>query len=196
MSEMIKEFNKGDLLYLNKDGKAQWGFPDGYPYKEGTIIEWDGNTEGHTMLGNYFCKVYDTVLDSLAGCKLTFNLAGTKLDFTLGEASPYDSGTYIYRINLRGEDVDAVLVVPADKKDNFEPGIYFFRLGDGYYPCKLSAETIHTMAPEFLPQATTTISGFVKQMSYLPNATGDAPTAEEFNALLKSLRDAGILATS
>lgn len=92
MSEMNKEFKKGDLLYIDNDGKAQWGFPDGYPYKED--------------------------------------------------------------------------------------------------------ETIRSMAPEFLPYATTTTPGIVKQMSYLPNVTGDAPTAEKFNALLKSLRDAGILATS
>lgn len=133
----------------------QDSLPEGYPYKNNrTIIEWDGNTEGHTMLGNYFCKVYDTALDSLAGYKLTFNSAGTKLDFTLGEASPYDSGTYIYRINFAGENIDAVLVVPADNKDNFEPGIYFFRVGDGYYPCKLSSETIHPMATEFMPALT------------------------------------------
>ena len=194
MSEMIKEFKKGDLLYIGGDEKAQWGFPEGYPYKEVvSIVEWDGNTEGHTMLGNYFCKVYDTVLDSLAGFKLTFNLAGTKLDFTLGEASPYDSGTYIYRINLRGENIEAVLVVPADHKDNLEPGIYFFRLGDGYYPCKLFAETIHPMVPEFLPSATSVTHGTVKQMPYLTNATGDAPTAENFNQLLRELKNAGLM---
>ena len=34
MSEIIKEFKKGDLLYIDKDGKAEWGYPEGYPYKE------------------------------------------------------------------------------------------------------------------------------------------------------------------
>lgn len=46
-----------------------------------------------------------------------------------------------------------------------------------------------------LPAATTTIAGTVKQAAAVANVTA-APTAEEFNALLKSLRDAGILATS
>ena len=89
MSEMIKEFNKGDLLYIDKDGKAQWGFPDGYPYKEG--------------------------------------------------------------------------------------------------------ETIRSMAPEFLPSATSTTPGAVKQMPYLSNATGDAPTAENFNQLVRELKNAGLM---
>ena len=89
MSEMIKEFNKGDLLYSNKDGKAYWGFPEGYPYKEG--------------------------------------------------------------------------------------------------------ETIHPMTPEFLPQATSAIHGTVKQMPYLPNVTGDAPTAENFNQLVRGLKSAGLM---
>ena len=37
--------------------------------------------------------------------------------------------------------------------------------------------------------------GAMKQAAAVANVTA-APTAEEFNALLKSLRDAGILATS
>ena len=37
-------------------------------------------------------------------------------------------------------------------------------------------------------------AGVIKQASAVANVTA-APTAEEFNALLKSLRDAGILAT-
>ena len=37
MSEMIKEFKKGDLLYIDGDGKAQWGFPEGYPHKENQV---------------------------------------------------------------------------------------------------------------------------------------------------------------
>ena len=89
MSEIIKEFKKGDLLHIDKDGKAQWGFPDGYPYKEG--------------------------------------------------------------------------------------------------------ETIHPIAEEFLPQATTTISGVVKQMGNINNAAGDAPTAENFNQLLRELKNAGLM---
>ena len=35
----------------------------------------------------------------------------------------------------------------------------------------------------------------MKEAAHVPNAVGDTPTAAEFNALLKSLRDAGILVT-
>ena len=89
MNEMIKEFNNGDLLHIDNDGKAQWGYPDGYPYKED--------------------------------------------------------------------------------------------------------ETIHPIVPEFLPSATSTTHGTVKQMPYLPNATGDAPTAENFNQLVRELKNAGLM---
>ena len=60
------------------------------------------------------------------------------------------------------------------------------------YPYK-EGETIHPMAPNFLPQATSATHGTVKQMSYLPNATGDAPTAENFNQLLRELKNAGLM---
>nr|DAG02140.1 MAG TPA: Head fiber protein [Siphoviridae sp. ctdd214] len=36
----------------------------------------------------------------------------------------------------------------------------------------------------------------VKQGVHVPDATGEAPTKEEFNALLTSLRNAGIIASS
>ena len=48
--------------------------------------------------------------------------------------------------------------------------------------------------PAFLPPATLTTLGAVKQALNISEIEA-APTAEEFNALLKSLRDAGILAT-
>ena len=44
-----------------------------------------------------------------------------------------------------------------------------------------------------LPAATTTIAGIVKQAAAVADVT-NAPTAEEFNALLAALRTAGIMA--
>lgn len=44
-----------------------------------------------------------------------------------------------------------------------------------------------------LPAATTTIAGTVKQAAAVADVT-NAPTAEEFNALLAALRTAGIMA--
>lgn len=59
----------------------------------------------------------------------------------------------------------------------------------------VSTETTHPISSDFLPLATSTAAGAMKQAAAVANVTA-APTAEEFNALLKSLRDAGILATS
>lgn len=47
-----------------------------------------------------------------------------------------------------------------------------------------------------LPAATTTTLGGVEQGAAVADAAGSAPTAAEFKALLDSLRDAGIIATS
>lgn len=45
-----------------------------------------------------------------------------------------------------------------------------------------------------LPTASETIKGIVLQGASVDDASSDTPTKAEFNALLKSLRDAGIIA--
>jgi len=47
-----------------------------------------------------------------------------------------------------------------------------------------------------LPAASATAAGVVKQGVAVADAASTAPTAAEFKALLDSLRDAGIIATS
>ena len=47
-----------------------------------------------------------------------------------------------------------------------------------------------------LPAATASKAGVVKQGVAVADAASTAPTAAEFKALLDSLRDAGIIATS
>ena len=76
-----------------------------------------------------------------------------------------------------------------------EPGMYFAKGSGGYISGLYAPETTHPISSDFLPPATPTAAGTVKQAAAVANVTA-APTAEEFNALLKSLRDAGILATS
>lgn len=53
---------KNSFLYIGEDGKADWGVPEGYPYKDGVTIEWDGNTEGLDAVGGMFYRVSDIVL--------------------------------------------------------------------------------------------------------------------------------------
>ena len=76
-----------------------------------------------------------------------------------------------------------------------EPGMYFAKGSGGYISGLYAPETTHPISSDFLPLATSTAAGTVKQAAAVADITA-APTAEEFNALLKSLRDAGILATS
>lgn len=217
MSEIIKEFKKGDLLYIGDNKKAYWGLPQGYPYKEGgkTVIEWDGNTNGKETFwfGNIskpfnFYKVSDVTVsagDLLGAASQIYDLSiGRPLNFevTSNLITDYTEYGSIMIMNPEAKQEPNIVVILDSGKMaangiNASEGIYFLSKSD-YFINMLTygSETIHPMATVFLPQATSATHGTVKQMSYLPNATGAAPTAEEFNALLKSLRDAGILATS
>ena len=56
--------------------------------------------------------------------------------------------------------------------------------------------TIKDMAENWPGEASSDIPGFVKQGAAVPDAAGETPTKEEFNALLASLRNAGIIAGS
>ena len=38
MSEKNDKFNKGSFLYIGDQDKAEWGYPEGYPHKEGETI--------------------------------------------------------------------------------------------------------------------------------------------------------------
>ena len=214
MSEIIKEFKKGDLLHIDKDGKAQWGFPDGYPYKEDnrTIIEWDGNTNGKETFefGNIhnpfkFYKVSDITVsagDLLGAASQIYDfIIGRPLNFKVTSDLIMDYTEYgnIMIMNPEAKQQPNIVVIldsdkAADSGVNVSEGIYFLSNSD-YFINMLTygSETIHLMAPEFLPYATTTTPGIVKQMPYLPNATGDAPTAENFNQLVRELKNAGLM---
>lgn len=217
MSEKDEKLNKGSFLYINDEEKAQWGFPDGYPYKEGkrTIIEWDGNTNGKETFGFgnisnpfKFYKVSDVTVSAgdLLGAASSVYIASIDRSVNIKVTSDLimdysEYGSIMIMSPENNEEPIVVVILDSDKMAasgiNASEGIYFFSDSSSFIDMlTYGSETIHPMARDFLPHATTTTPGTVKQMPYLPNATGAAPTAEEFNALLKSLRDAGILATS
>ena len=63
---------------------------------------------------------------------------------------------------------------------------------------KIDATSSKLYVPTYpvLPEkATTETAGIVKQAANVPNATGEAPTIEKFNALLDALIEAGIMAS-
>ena len=92
------------------------------------------------------------------------------------------------------DDEDVPFVVATMKSGSFvfsvslpvsEAGIHTVEI------YKLS-ETIHPMAPEFLPSATSTTYGAIKKAAHVPHVT-EAPTSNDFNKLLSALREAGIM---
>lgn len=199
MSEIIKEFKKGDLLHINSDGKAQWGLPDGYPHKEQseTVIgevtidaEFAGTSFAapfYNTDGNLFCieegKQYRVVFDGKE-----YNCVGIKRSESIhyvsatGETEVSQSNVFFYKtctptkINERN---CALVTLASDSGHTFS--------------ISEVSETIYPLDSNLFPNATTTTSGIVKQMFYLPNATGDAPTAENFNQLLRELKNAGLM---
>ena len=193
MSEMIKDFKKGDLLYIGDNKKAYWGLPQGYPYKE----------MGETILDGTF-----EFADAGAG-----NYGHRSTDFTIVDGRSYtiiwDGVTYQCVATFL--EVEGILVCgnlrvsfPGVLVDTGEPFLFITTsTGEKFIFTKDTAAThtitvregiIHPISSDFLPPATKTSAGTVKQAAAVANVTA-APTAEEFNALLKSLRDAGILAT-
>ena len=222
MSEMIKEFNKGDLLYIDKDGKAQWGYPEGYPYKESVdkqIFALDASKIG----GNHNFGVDGYIMVMLSDDKHPI----TNEIFTpAAESVPvgtickvtWDDDVYLCEIKERAEN-DWYLGNLAktgipDAEDTGEPfllnwgemglncyipgkyvsgGNYVYGLHN--FTVTMPVTSAVPISSDFLPPATPTSAGTVKQAAAVANVTA-APTTEEFNALLKSLRDAGILATS
>lgn len=198
MSEMNKEFKKGDLLYLNEKGKACWGFPEGYPHKEeGITIEWDGNTEGLEHVGWYY--LVSDVIISNDECKkgIVYDNYGGASQMALA----WDNWVAANAITDDFCFMEAVVVVrragitiPIMDITFNTPGIYFIK--STTYITKFTTEVLTPIPSDFLPIATSTTPGTVKQMPYLPNATGDVPTAENFNQLVRGLKSAGLMGRS
>ena len=202
-TEMIKEFKKGDLLYIGDNRKAYWGLPYGYPYKESRVA-----VDLKPIIGAdiVLCKVSDNTPEPLpVGSYVQIWLDGNNIgEYSVSSAS---GSHFVVHENMafvvyeNNYSMDGV-VFP-------EKGVYFVRNNSANFAISGVAwdrtatepditwdgvvETIHTMAPEFLPSATSTTHGIVKQMPYLPNATGDAPTAENFNQLVRGLKSAGLM---
>ncbi len=200
MSEKDEKLNKGSFLYINDGDKAEWGYPEGYPWKEpieyGPCVE-DDAIDHFNHLGTIYYKVSsDTPSTEELKSFYVYYPDGSKvIDSSVGDLPKYTDETvfhdrlmgliavcYKTEIKFNG---NKTITVPST-------GIY---MADGEVSSFIiKSEKVYHIAAEFLPLATQTTAGTVKQAAAVANVTA-APTAEEFNALLKSLRDAGILAT-
>ena len=190
MSEMAKEFNKGDLLYIDRDGKAYWGQPEGYPYKEQETI-----LDGTFEFADYYNNFYQ------------HQITDENVTYTDSESYTviWDGEAYqCVATAIEGSVTLGNLVIMNIGADTGEPFLFIIHKANKSIMTNDTAAThtitvregiIHSISSDFLPLATPTSAGTVKQAAAVANVTA-APTAEEFNALLKSLRDAGILAKS
>lgn len=201
-----------EVLIKNGD-KAEWGadsapieperLPEGYPYKEEKAFEdiiWDGNTEGRTFIqfnGGVLCKVGKPIeMDKIIGANIIFHNTIQSQDSVVevkeNQLTRISDETYM------ANDASFICTFRPVSISNIkinEPGLYFSKGSGGYVSGLYVPETTHPISSDFLPLATPTAAGVMKQAAAVANVTA-APTAEEFNALLKSLRDAGILAIS
>lgn len=87
-----------------------------------------------------------------------------------------------------GCDVEGGSFTEVKTASETEKGIV--KIGAG-----LEVETDGTLSVTPTPDADPDTKGLVKQAEAVADCAGDAPTAEEYNALLAALRAAGIIAT-
>ena len=121
--------------------------PEGYPYKESnqTVIEWDGNVGDLGTAGEYV-RVSEQIfsVEELNGATVTMS-DGTTVVINDAHAS---AGQIIA---IMQGNMPLISVFPEDMGGVVKKGTYF--LQDNPFCSKLAigTETIHTMAPEFLP---------------------------------------------
>lgn len=148
--------------FLVKDGnRAEWGVPEGYPYKEQSelVIEWDGNTESKLVVMNMYYKVSDAILDDEA---IKNGILYIQTSNGTNELAIKDFWDYV---TITNEYVSSPLfaVVKVDNAGEgllSEAGVYFVKNDDDSFVTKFFtiSEIIHTTAAEFLPTETWTFT--------------------------------------
>lgn len=190
---------KARAMYIPAGGKkAVWGpvdhnvLPEGYPYKEvtgGINIEWDGNMEGLESVGLVGGSTAYKVSDNLPTSEQCKKSTAVMLNVSNGSTqsmnmtddmwSNYESAGLVcedYYVLFEG-------LVAVILKDNLtidsmggvtfeKAGVYFAKVGTAYIQSFTSptTETIHTMAPEFLP-ALTSPNGTKYQLTIADDGT-------------------------
>lgn len=211
MSEKDDKLNKGSFLYIGDQDKAQWGYPEGYPYKEVTVTDaltWNGVSDivvgsggGSNVQFGFVSAIMPTQEDLIKGGSIVMS-NGYEVTF---DASAVFSFAGLLLVSA--EDSPFIIVALEDNctlNDSIvfpKAGIYFIGM-DSMYIASFSingywfkTETIHLISPDFLPQATQATYGAIKKAAHVPHVTA-APTNNDFNKLLSALREAGIMSQS
>ena len=148
----------GDGCRMGGGGLTE--LPEGYPYKTGMTIEWDGNTEGLYSLGGTMFRVSDAIIsnDDLKNSIVTMNNGGSM--------NVKDMWGQLESMGMVTEDcvfADAVMVARKDNCELTTPGgtttiekagVYFLRYSASQYVASLTFGEVHPMAEEFMPLLT------------------------------------------
>ena len=170
--------------------------PEGYPYKEGVSIEWDGNTEGLTSVDNMWFKVSDATMTNEEIKNATMVMVGESgatsikiADFGAHFGLPVDVWDHLVSAGSITDDACFFVVdslwfavvrkgnMTVDGHTFVETGTYFMYASDTMYVSGLANETIHPMAPEFLP-ALTSPNGTKYQLTVADDGTLSAVAIE------------------
>lgn len=196
MNEKDNKLNKGSLLYINDEEKAEWGQPEGYPKKS---VQTTTLMEEQELAFALNDKVYSAQLTNafeiIEGQTYTVNWDGTEYE-CVGVAIDEDKCGFgnLYLLKV-GDDTGE----PFSYTYNKTYAIGGFMTIDISASHTISVKTtegaVTPMASAFLPQANQTTYGAIKKAAHVPHVT-EAPTSNDFNKLLSALREAGIMSQS
>lgn len=161
-------------VLIKQGNKAEWSIdstpidpkrlPEGYPYKEGVTIKWDGNTDGLLSMSNMFYKVSDVIPDdeAIKNSILTIIHNGSSKELIVtpeiwNQLVSYGMATESIVV-LCGECV--IAKVDNAAMENFvfpEAGIYFKKNGSNY-TSQLFAGIVHPISSFYLPFETWTFT--------------------------------------
>lgn len=153
---------KNSFLYIGENDKADWGMPEGYPYKEEAFedIIWDGNTENKETadLASYYqyYKVSDMLItsDELAGKDLSYILDDVEHKVVIGIDTITDKSVEDGVISVLIGGVPMIIICTDVEKaaSNFHAnsiGVYFIKFNSSYPTC-LKGTAFHPMSDRFL----------------------------------------------
>lgn len=190
MSEIIKEFKKGDLLYIDNDGKAEWGYPEGYPYKEIETILDDTFEFADGGSGFYIHQITDEGFTIVDGNSYTVIWDGVTYQCVATAFIPSPGYNLLVLGNLH-------IVFPEDAADTGEPFLFVMmsERGKGFYANDTAAthtitvrrKVVYPMDNEYLSLQNSNIindlaAGSLKTR-YAKEATGRYSFAEGYNTV-------------
>lgn len=152
----------------------QESLPEGYPYKEGVTIEWDGNITGLTDYGRIY-RISDKIVPyaDFANAQVWYTNNGSdKRSLQVTASDMTSQGIPVYALSNK-DGVAMIYCIYEDTSNEgvtMPAGMYFHRANADNYVSEFRSETIRTMSPEFLP-ALTSPNGTKYQLTVADDGT-------------------------